>query len=219
MASLAAKSALVVAIVVVYTCNVCNAFTTATRNTQFSRFETTKLEAVSRRLLLDTVLAGTASLFVSQPAIAAYGDSSNMKGFDYIEFLMEKNEKADPSTFVYQGADRSVQLQRIKDAIVSLEEIPAIAHDKKWSQVNGVLTGPLGTLVQTMNQVVTGTDFARTDFGAAPPVNKEAKAASLKVKNDLYAIGQAATKKNEESCIQATDAALQDLEAFVKVAF
>lgn len=156
-----------------------------------------------------------------QVAIAAYGDSSKLKGFDYIEFLMEKNAVADPSTFVYQGADRETQLQRLSSASAALQQIPSIAQQRKWSQVNGVLLGPLGTLIQTMNQIVAGTDLARTDFGSAPPPvnNKEAKAASLKVKADLYAIGQAASKKNEQECIRATEVALDDLQAFVKVAF
>jgi hypothetical protein len=156
-----------------------------------------------------------------QVAISAYGDSSKLKGFDYIEFLMEKNAVADPSTFVYQGADRETQLQRLSSASAALQQIPSIAQQRKWSQVNGVLLGPLGTLIQTMNQIVAGTDLARTDFGSAPPPvnNKEAKAASLKVKADLYAIGQAASKKNEQECIRATEVALDDLQAFVKVAF
>ena len=121
-----------------------------------------------------------------QVAIAAYGDSSNMKGFDYIEFLVEKNAVTDPSTFVYQGADRETQLQRMSRAATALKQIPSIAQDRKWSQVNGVLTGPLGTLIQTMNQIVAGTDATRTDFGSAPPpVNKEAKAASQQGKGRL----------------------------------
>jgi hypothetical protein len=168
-------------------------------------------------------LMAAASFTLLRPphvAIAAYGDSSKLKGFDYIEFLMEKNAVADPSTFVYQGADRETQLQRLSSASAALQQIPSIVQQRKWSQVNGVLLGPLGTLIQTMNQIVAGTGLARTDFGSAPPqVNKEAKAASLKVKADLYAIGQAASKKNEQECIRATEVALDDLQAFVKVAF
>jgi hypothetical protein len=52
-----------------------------------------------------------------------------------------------------------------------------------------------------------------------PNPTAEQKTASQKVKTDLYAIGTAATKKSENGCLEATEAALKDLEAFVKVAF
>lgn len=173
----------------------------------------------TRRHIFTAAAAWTTLLLPPQQARAAYGDSSNMKGFDYIEFLVDKNTVTDPSTFVYQGADRETQLQRMSRAASALKQIPSIAQQRKWSQVNGVLTGPLGTLIQTMNQIVAGTDGTRTDFGKVPPVNQKAKAAALKVKTDLYAIGQAAAKKNEQECIRATEVALNDLNAFVKVAF
>lgn len=220
-------SLLLASVMVLQVCNTCNAFSTSEPPNVPFRHPATALSAASssnsRRALLNTlvVVGSTASLFSpTHPALAAYGDSSNLKGFDYIEYLVEKNAVADPSTFVYKGADRATQLQRIKDSIVALQQIPDIARNRKWSQVNGVLTGPLGTLVATMNQVISPTtETTRSDFGSAPLPNKEAKAASQKVKADLYAISQAATQKNEGACIQATEAALQDLEAFVKVAF
>lgn len=171
----------------------------------------TKLHATSssRRQLLDaTILSAAAVLLLPKnPAIAAYGDSSTMQVFDYIDYLVEKNSVADPATFLYKGADREVQLKRMSDAIASLKQISGMAEAKKWSQVQGVLTGPLGTLLQTMNQII-GKD-----------ASKEQKAAATRVKMDLYAIGTAATKKSDTGCLEATQAALKDLETFVKVAF
>jgi hypothetical protein len=219
-ASLSAPRLLLLAIVVIKTWKISDSFNVSARNFKCDHSSTELLATPSRRHMLGAMLVGGSNAIFKSPAIAAYGDASNMKGFDYINYLMEKNAVADPSTFVYKGADRSVQLQRIQDAISALQQIPALAQAKKWSQVNGVLTGPLGTLIPTMTQIVSGTNLTRQDFGAAPlPVNKEAKAALLKVKTDIYAIGQAALKKSETGCIQATDAALNDLEAFVKVSF
>jgi hypothetical protein len=143
----------------------------------------------------------------TKPAAAAYGDATNLRGFDYIEFLEEKNAVTDPSTFLYNGADREMQLIRIKDAVLELQKIPEIAAAKKWSQVQGILTGPLGTLTQTMTTVA----------GKVP--SAEIKTAFQKVKTDLYAIGTAAIKKSDAGCIEATQAALKDLEVFVKAAF
>jgi len=224
--SLSAKSCVLAAFLAAMTCFTSDAFTFTARNVKIGHPSTVFLatkeshdNTMSRRRVLDAIVVGSTICSIPSPAMAAYGDSSNMKGFDYIDYLVEKNAVADSSKFVYKGADRNVQLKRISDAAASLQQIPDICRAKKWSQVNGILTGPLGTLIQTMNQIMTGTDLTRQDFGSAPPVNKEQKAASQKVKADLYAIGQAAMKKSEVDCIQATEAALQDLEAFVKVAF
>jgi hypothetical protein len=164
----------------------------------------------SRRNVLATWASSAIASIVlwnhfDSPAYAAYGDSSNIELPSYIDFLIEKNKTVDPATFLYKGADREVQLERIYAALSRIKTIPAITRDRKWSQVQGVLTGPLGTLIQTMNQV-SGS-------------SKDALKAAAKVKADLLAIGQAAAKKSEEGCITAAEAALQDLEAFAKVAF
>jgi hypothetical protein len=161
----------------------------------------------SSKLLFATTVFGC--FLSSEPlttvAYAAYGDSSNIALPSYIDFLIEKNKQIDPSIFLYQGADRDVQLQRIATAVSKIQTIPAIVQTKKWSQVQGVITGPLGTLISTMNQI-GGT-------------NKEAQRIIVKVKSDLFSIGQCATTKNEKACLAATEATLQDVNDFVKVAF
>jgi hypothetical protein len=154
-------------------------------------------------------LAGTApvlQLGVVQPAYAAYGDSTNIALPSYIDFLLEKNAVADPSTFLYQGADRTVQLQRLAVAQTRLESIPAICGRRQWSQVDGVLTGPLGTLVPTMKQI-------------AGSANVPARAAAGKVQADLLAIRQAATRKDGALCVAASESAQQSLQVFVQEAF
>jgi hypothetical protein len=142
-----------------------------------------------------------------QPSVvnAAFGDSSNIELPSYVDFLIERNQQVDTTKVLYQGADQEVQLQRILSAISKIKTIPDIAERKKWSQVQGVITGPLGTLIATMNQV-GGT-------------NKEAQQLTAKVKSDLFTIGQCATTKNERACIAATITTLNDLNDFVKVAF
>ena len=98
-----------------------------------------------------------------------------------------------------------MQLQRIATAVSKLQTIPDFVQSKKWSQVQGVITGPLGTLIATMNQI-----------GGS---NKEAKQIISKVKVDLFSIGQCAATKNESACIAATATTLNDVNDFVKVAF
>jgi hypothetical protein len=161
----------------------------------------------SSKLLFATTVFGSilSSESLTNVACAAYGDSSNIALPSYIDFLIEKNQQIDPSTFLYQGADREVQLQRIAKAVSKIQTIPAIVQSKKWSQVQGVITGPLGTLIATMNQI-GGT-------------NTDAQRIIVKVKSDLFSIGQCATTKNEKACLAATEATLQDVNDFVKVAF
>lgn len=164
----------------------------------------------SRRTVLESWLASSSASILlwnhrASPAHAAYGDGSKIELPSYIDFLIEKNTQVDPSTFLYQGADREAQLERISAAESRIKSIPAIAQSRKWSQVQGILTGPLGTLIQTMNQI-SGS-------------NKDALKAAANVKADLLMIGQAAAKKSEDACIAASEAALQNLETFSKVVF
>jgi len=167
-----------------------------------------------RRNFIQTITSvGTAIVvpfILPSIANARSGDSSNMKLPSYIDFLIEKNAQGlpiDPSTLVYQGPDIEIQLRRIGEAGNRLPEIVTLAEDKKWSQVQGIISGPLGTLLQTMNTVasIAGT--------------KEATNAAKLVKADIFAIGAAATKKDGVACIKAANKAEEDLEKFVKSAF
>jgi hypothetical protein len=189
-----------------------------TRTTSKQRLATKKAKSVPVDLVTDrrSLLIASKSLAIitvletlisGEPNVAhaAYGDSSNIALPSYVDFLIEKNKQVDPSTFLYQGADRDVQLQRIATAVSKLQTIPDIVQSKKWSQVQGVITGPLGTLISTMNQI-GGT-------------NKEAQRIIIKVKVDLFSIGQYATSKNESACLAATATTLNDVNDFVKVAF
>ena len=141
------------------------------------------------------------------PANAEYGTSSNMELPNYIEFLIEKNTIVDQSKFLYKGTDIQVQISRISDASKRLSEIPSIAREKKWSQVQGILTGPLGTLIQTMNSLCKDTD------------SSQAKKAAAKVKSDIIVVSQEATRKNEAGVVKACEDAQKDLEAFAKLVF
>eukprot|EP00980_Cylindrotheca_fusiformis_P016770 scaffold5048_cov121-Cylindrotheca_fusiformis.AAC.21 len=157
------------------------------------------------------VLASTGILFSLQnvsPALAKSGDYTNMQLPNYIEYLIEKNEAGiNPENALYKGADPTVLLKRLQEANKRLGDIPALADQKKWSQIQGTLTGPLGTLAQTMNQIAT------------PDSSAKVKEASKKVKSDMISIGQAAEKKNGAACAENARITSRDLESFVKLAF
>ena len=154
------------------------------------------------------ILSGIAS---SEPARAAYGTSSNMELPNYIEFLLEKNAVPDEGAFLYQGPDPKVQLQRLLDATKRLDSIAPLAADKKWSQIQGLLTGPLGTLGQTLTAIASNASSKSS--------TAELTAKSKKVKEDIFNINLAASKKNPEAVVANAKAAQASLEAFVRAAF
>jgi hypothetical protein len=78
----------------------------------------------------------------------------------------------------------------------SLALIPGLIEQRKWSQVSGVLLGPLGTLVETMNQL--------TKLSAN---GSKAAALAAKTKTNMYDIFQAAEKKTGEKALIAHDKA------------
>lgn len=173
-----------------------------------STLKQTNLYAVNnRRDFVRSVVAGSSTILIPSIANAKGGDSATIVLPNYVEFLIEKNKVVDPSTLLYQGPDIETQLRRIGEAGARLPEVAALAEEKKWSQVQGIITGPLGTLLQTMNNVVSAAG------------TKEAAAAAKTVKQDLNDINAASQRKDSALCIKAAGKATADLEKFVNVAF
>mmetsp|Transcript_24 Transcript_24/g.124 ORF Transcript_24/g.124 Transcript_24/m.124 type:complete len:225 (+) Transcript_24:35-709(+) len=172
-----------------------------------------------REFFLDSVknvqgISAVAATVAPSSAYAKYGDAPKTELPNYIEFLNEKNNQgfvADPDKVLYKGADPTVLLRRIQQADERLAEIDSLIEQKKWSQIEGLVLGPLGTLSQTVNQILAtlpqGSD------------GKAAKKSAQKLKGDLIAIGQAASKKNAETCRAATNETTLELETFVKAVY
>jgi hypothetical protein len=140
-------------------------------------------------------------------ASAAYGDSVNIQFPNYIEFLIEKNKVVDSSETLYQGADPGIVLKRLLAADNKLRDIPILVSEKKWSQIQGLLSGPLGTLSETLNLIA----------GQSP--SKEMKSLVKKVKAEILAISVAAAKKDSDGCISGAQAVSSDLESIAKLKF
>lgn len=166
-----------------------------------------EIDGQNRRKFLLASAAILSSVQGASPAFCKYGDSTNIAMPNYIEYLIEKNESVDGENALYKGVDPTILLKRLQEANKRLDDIPVLADEKKWSQIQGTLTGPLGTLAQTINQIATSDSSAKV------------KDASKKVKGDIIAIGQAAEKKNGAACAEMALAASKDLEIFVKLAF
>ncbi|KAL7456638.1 hypothetical protein ACHAWC_010859 [Mediolabrus comicus] len=161
----------------------------------------------NRREFVRTIVAGSTAILIPSIANAKDGDSAKIVLPNYVEYLIEQNKRTDPDLLLYKGPDIELQLRRIGEAAVRLPEVATLAEAKKWSQVQGIITGPLGTLLQTLNSVasIAGT--------------KEAASAVKTVKQDLNDINAASQKKDIALCIKAAGKASVDLEKFVKIAF
>ena len=97
-------------------------------------------------------------------------------------------------------------LVRIQDAIRALDgDIPPLVESKKWTQLTGVLTGPMGQLSSTM---------ALLEKLAENP--GLAKQNAQRVKQDVFAIGTAVTNKQAEAVLKYRTLALKDLATFLK---
>lgn len=164
----------------------------------------------SQRILLLTAASGAVSL----PASAKYGEGTSMELPSYIDYLIEKNTAADNSMALYKGADPATVLRRLAESERRLGEIAELAEKKKWTQINGLITGPLGTLSSTMSQIV-----AIASSSATPKKVKQVEQAVKKVKADVFAIGQAANQKNAEGCTQKAQMASSDLKDLLEIAF
>ena len=113
----------------------------------------------------------------------------------------------DENALLYKGADYQLLLTRVGTAYgVLKEQLPKLIEAKKWTQVTGVLTGPLGELVRTMIQI---TKLVDADMVAA--CEKQVQV----VKKDLYGISAAVEKKDVTKAMAAYDAAVKDLGSFI----
>ena len=173
--------------------------------------------------MLGTVWAAGAlptALLFPEAADAAYGTDARISLPNPIEAMNDRATKqclveslgnreclvyADDSNKLYEGADTRLLLERIDKASVALASIPELAQQKKWSQVLGVLTGPMGELMCNMGLLA--------DLSENPAASKEKV---KKVKTDLYAISAAVERKDAGVIIKNHEAATKDLVLFVK---
>lgn len=174
--------------------------------------------------MLGQILAtgtGAASIFASpQEADAVYGADANIAIPNMMEDMNNRinsqclveslgNREClvylDPAKKIYKGADINVLLERFEKASAALAQIPSLVSEKKWSKVNAVLTGPMGTLGSTMDKLSKLSE------------NEEDLCRLEKiVKNDLYGIAAAAERKNGAQILQLHEKATIDLVSYAE---
>lgn len=182
-------------------------------------------EAMDRRGALSSLFGLTATAFSllgsPAPASATYGLDAKIEMPNPVQGMSDRVNKQclmeslgnreclvyaeDASKFLYKGADGQRLLDRIQASAKSLSDLPPLIESKKWSQVVGVLTGPMGELIRTMNQLV---ELSEDKALAKSKVNQ--------VKTDLYAITAAVDRKQVDSALKAHSAATVHLVEFAK---
>ena len=107
---------------------------------------------------------------------------------------------------MYKGADINSLLVRVQEAARALDQdIPPLVESKKWTQLSGVLTGPMGQLSSTMALL--------QKLAENPGLTKQN---AQRVKQDVFAIGTAVTNKQADAVLKYRSLALDDLATFLK---
>jgi hypothetical protein len=162
-----------------------------------------------------------ALLDAPQPAHAEYGLDAKIELPNPYQSLSDRQSKRclveslgtrecmvyeDDANKLYQGANGKLLLDRVEAAAQALsQQVPLLVETKKWSQVSGVLTGPMGELLRNMNLLV---ELSENKVLAKSNVNL--------VKTDLYAMSAALERKQGEAVMKSQAAALGHLVDFVK---
>jgi len=113
-------------------------------------------------------------------------------------------KETDPDKLLYKEANVEILVERTKKAASALGSIPPLVEKKRWNEVQGILTGPMGELSSTLT-LLCGDDASKTKL-------------ARKVKEDLFAMGTATTQRREDVILKYHEAATKDLAKFLESA-
>ena len=175
----------------------------------------------SRGLLPSALLSSafTTTTLFTEPASAIYGTDAKMDLPNIMENMSNRVNKQclveslgnrdclvymDPDNQLYKGADTEILLSRLETSSMALATIPNLVQEKKWSKVRGVITGPMGSLLSTMNDL--------SKLSSSPDKTSDL---AKTVKLDLFAISAAVERKNGDLILKYHQSATDNLVAFV----
>jgi hypothetical protein len=125
----------------------------------------------------------------------------------------------DSDKFLYKGLDASLLLQRLKTSTEALGKIPSLIEAKKWSQITGVLAGPMGELIRTMNQIVEmSSKSSESSSDATETLATTLRAKVNVVKKDLYALQAAVDKRQVDAALKYHTQSAIHLDEFIQAA-
>jgi hypothetical protein len=172
---------------------------------------------------LIATISGVIGLF-PETSVAEYGADAKIEMPNPVQQAVDRANKqclveslgsreclvyeADAVDKLYQGVDNKLLLERLESATEALARIPAFVELRQWSKVTSVLTGQMGELVRTMGQLSSS---------ATSDANVTRSAVFIKrVKNDLYSIADAVSRKDGPQVLKFHEEATNDLVAFIK---
>lgn len=180
----------------------------------------------SRRSVF-TALVTSASLVASSAgrANAVYGADAKMELPNIAQGIADRTNKQclveslgnreclvyeDPENKLYKNADSKILFERLNSSVDAMKRLPTYITNKQWSNVQSVLTGPMGSLSSTMNELVKLID-------EESPVKNDCKALSVAIRQDLYQIAAMVDRKDGKQAQASADKAEEKLEKFVKL--
>lgn len=116
----------------------------------------------------------------------------------------------DPENKLYKNADSKILFERLNSSVDAMKRLPTYITNKQWSNVQSVLTGPMGSLSSTMNELVKLID-------EESPVKNDCKALSVAIRQDLYQIAAMVDRKDGKQAQASADKAEEKLENFMKL--
>jgi len=158
----------------------------------------------------------------SQSAGAIYGADANMMFPDVMQGISDRTNKQclveslgnreclvylDPDNQLYKGSDGKILFDRLALSVGAMKNIPGYIESKQWSNVESTLTGKMGNLSFTMNELAKLIDDES--------VKDKCKSLSVDIRNDLYAISGSCSRKQQLDAMRSYDNALLKLEKFV----
>jgi len=114
----------------------------------------------------------------------------------------------DPDNKLYKSADSKILFERLGTSVEALKRLPSYIANKQWSNVQSVLTGPMGSLSYTMNELVKLIDEEN-------PVKSKCKDLTGDIRKDLYGISGAIANKDGKQALVNYEKATEKLEKFV----
>jgi hypothetical protein len=158
----------------------------------------------------------------SQPALGVYGADAKMVIPDVMQGISDRTNKQclveslgnreclvylDPENKLYKGSDGKILFDRLVSSVSAMKDIPSYIELKQWNNVQTTMTGKMGTLSSTMNEL---SKLIEDDA-----VQSKCKSLSVDIRNDLYEIAGSCSRKDQAGAAKSYDRALLKLEKFI----
>mmetsp|Transcript_15025 Transcript_15025/g.22526 ORF Transcript_15025/g.22526 Transcript_15025/m.22526 type:complete len:194 (-) Transcript_15025:1129-1710(-) len=177
----------------------------------------------SRRSVFASALAAYSVIASPFAANAVYGADANIQMPNVAQGMADRLESLveslgtreclvyeDPANKLYKSVDSKILFERLGASVEALKRLPNYITNKQWSNVQSVLTGPMGSLSYNMNELVKLIDEDN-------PLKSQCKDLTGNIRKDLYGISAAIANKDGTQALMNYERATEKMETFVKL--